>query len=351
MKNNNKYIAIMAGGIGSRFWPSSTTEKPKQFLDILGTGKSLLQLTVERFLNIVPAEHILILTNQKYYNQVVEHAPQIPSRNIICEPSRNNTGPCVAYTALRLKQENPEAIFVTAPSDAVILNEIEFVKKIKLAFEFIEQNEGIVTLGIEPTRPDTGYGYIEILESSDDVRAVKQFKEKPDRTTAEQYISQGNYLWNAGIFIWKAHELVENFKVNAPDIIEVLSEDLAQIGSENEQAYINRVYPKTPNISVDYAILEKAKHVYCIPANIGWSDLGTWGSLYDYVSKDDAGNVQMGNAIKLIDSNRNLVRSTSSKQVLIKGLQDYVVIDDEDGLLIIPKADSNDLSNILKTIK
>ena len=269
----------MAGGVGSRFWPASTEDTPKQFLDILGVGKSLLRLTFERFLNLVPADRILIVTNKKYKALTQFHLPELPEENILCEPSRNNTAPCVAYTALRLRAANPDAVFVTAPSDHIILKEETFLQKITEAFEYVESINAIVTLGIQPTRPDTGYGYIEVADTdhaeAKKIYKVASFKEKPNVDIAQSYLDAGNYLWNGGIFIWKAEDLINSFKLNAPDIINVLTEDESKFATPDEQSYIDRVYPNTPSISVDYAILEKADNVYTVPADIGWSDLGT----------------------------------------------------------------------------
>lgn len=356
--NSNYYITIMAGGIGSRFWPASTEETPKQFLDILGVGKSLLRLTFERFLKIVPAERILIVTNKKYKPLTQEHIPEIPLKNILCEPSRNNTGPSVAYTALRLQAENPDAIFVTAPSDHVILKEDLFLEKIQEAFSFVEKNDAIVTLGIQPTRPDTGYGYIEVSDENKQINTstnkqplkVISFKEKPDQSTAQQYIASGNYLWNGGIFIWKASNLIESFNKNAPDIISTLTQDISKFNSPEEQKYIDKVYPATPSISVDYAILEKADNVYTIPADIGWSDLGTWNSLHNFLDKDDNSSVTIGGNTFLIDTSNSIVRSDSKKIVVIKGLDDYIVVDEENALLIYPKGDEQEIKDIVKKL-
>ena len=341
----------MAGGVGSRFWPASTEDTPKQFLDILGVGKSLLRLTFERFLNLVPAERILIITNKKYKALTQHHLPELPEENILCEPSRNNTAPCVAYTALRLKAINPNAVFVTAPSDHVILKEKIFLDKISQAFDYIENNNAIVTLGIQPTRPDTGYGYIEV-DTNDKVEPhkVSSFKEKPNKEVAQQYLDAGNYLWNAGIFVWKAEDLIMSFKLNAPDIIEVLTEDESQFATENEQAYIDKVYPNTPKISVDYAILEKADNVYTIPADIGWSDLGTWNSLHAYLDKDENLSVTIGANTHLVDTTNTIVRSDSDKVVVIKGLDDYIVVDEPDALLIYPKGDEQEIKQVVKTV-
>ena len=342
----------MAGGVGSRFWPASTEDTPKQFLDILGVGKSLLRLTFERFLNLVPADRILIVTNKKYKALTQLHLPELPEENILCEPSRNNTAPCVAYTALRLRAENPDAVFVTAPSDHVILKEEAFLQKITEAFEYVEANNAIVTLGIQPTRPDTGYGYIEVSNDESDVpnkiHKVSSFKEKPNKEVAQQYLDAGNYLWNGGIFIWKAEDLINSFKLNAPDIINVLTEDESKFATHHEQSYIDRVYPNTPSISVDYAILEKADNVYTILADIGWSDLGTWNSLHAFLDKDQNLSVTIGANTHLIDTKNTIVRSDSAKVVIIKGLDEYIVVDEPDALLIYPKDDEQEIKNVVK---
>ena len=342
----------MADGVGSRFWPASTEDTPKQFLDILGVGKSLLRLTFERFLNLVPADRILIVTNKKYKALTQLHLPELPEENILCEPSRNNTAPCVAYTALRLRAENPDAVFVTAPSDHVILKEEAFLQKITEAFEYVEANNAIVTLGIQPTRPDTGYGYIEVSNDESDVpnkiHKVSSFKEKPNKEVAQQYLDAGNYLWNGGIFIWKANDLIDSFRLNAPEIIEVLTQDESNFATNREQEYIDKVYLDTPSISVDYAILERADNVYTIPADIGWSDLGTWNSLHAFLDKDQNLSVTIGANTHLIDTKNTIVRSDSAKVVIIKGLDEYIVVDEPDALLIYPKDDEQEIKNVVK---
>nr|CBL87232.1 mannose-1-phosphate guanylyltransferase [uncultured Sphingobacteriia bacterium] len=350
--SKNKYITIMAGGVGSRFWPASTEDTPKQFLDILGVGKSLLRLTFERFLNLVPAERILIVTNKKYKALTQFHLPELPEENILCEPSRNNTAPCVAYTALRLRAANPDAVFVTAPSDHIILKEEAFLQKITEAFEYVESNNAIVTLGIQPTRPDTGYGYIEVSNDESDVpnkiHKVSSFKEKPNKEVAQQYLDAGNYLWNGGIFIWKANDLIDSFRLNAPEIIEVLTQDESNFATDNEQKYIDKVYPNTPSISVDYAILERADNVFTISADIGWSDLGTWNSLHAFLDKDQNLSVTIGANTHLIDTKNTIVRSDSEKVVIIKGLDEYIVVDEPNALLIYPKGDEQEIKNVVK---
>lgn len=350
--NKNNYIAIMAGGVGSRFWPASTEENPKQFLDITGNGKSLIKMTYERFTKLVPKENIYIVTNKSYKDLCLEHLPELKPENILCEPSRNNTGPCVAYTALRLQAINPEANFVIAPSDHIIAKEEEFVSKIKMALDFVENENAIVTLGIEPTRPDTGYGYIETLAPlKEGINKVVSFKEKPDLLTAENYLAAGNYLWNAGIFIWKARDVVTYFKKFTPEITDVLCQDPAKFGTPDEQEYIDRVYPNTPNISVDYAILEKASNVYTIPANIGWSDLGTWSSLYDFIDEGRKETiVQSKSSLQYIDASESFIRIDDARNVLIRGLEDFIVVSNEHSLLIYPKSKEQELKKSLKKL-
>lgn len=348
--NSNHYVAIMAGGIGSRFWPASTEQTPKQFLDILGVGKSLIRMTFERFLPLVPADRILIVTNEMYKGLVQEHLPELPERNILCEPSRNNTGPCVAYTALRLFSENKDAVFVMAPSDHVILKEEVFRNHIAQALSFAEKHQNIVTLGIQPSRPDTGYGYIEKSQATlDGIVKVKAFKEKPNLETAQEYIQTGNYVWNAGIFVWSAKQLIESFEKNAPDIISVLHEDSSKFGTEDEQKYIDQVYPNTPNISVDYAILERADNVYTIPVEIGWSDLGTWNSLHAYIGNNNNKNVLQG-TVHITDTSNSFLRTKDDTLLVVKGLHDYIVVVEDDAVLIYPKSDEQEIKSVVKSL-
>ncbi len=353
MVNRNKYyVAIMAGGVGSRFWPASREHLPKQFLDIIGVGKSLLRLTYERFEKIIPPERILVVTNKMYRNLVHGHIPEIPESNIISEPSRNNTAPCVAYTALRLLAMDEEACFVVAPSDHIVINEALFQSKIIEALDYASENDAIITLGIKASRPDTGYGYIETSKEkiSGDIEKVSSFKEKPDLETAKAYIEKGNYYWNAGIFVWSVKTILNAFKKNSKEIYDVLTESPAYFNTSDEQEYIDRVYPLTPNISVDYAILEKADNVYTIPLDIGWSDLGTWNALYSYLGKNEDNSVVLGDNSLLIDSKNCMVRSDSEKLVVIKGLKDYIVIDEKDVLLIYPKSEEQKIKELRKTI-
>lgn len=353
MNHKNTYVAIMAGGVGSRFWPSSRESLPKQFLDILGIGKSLIQLTAERFSSIVPPENILVLTNKAYVGLVQEHLPNIPAGNIIAEPSRNNTAPCNALLALKIIEKDPDATLVVVPSDHVILKEQVFLDNITKAVAYAAETGSLVTLSINPTRPDTGYGYIEVGDENDinGIKKVKQFKEKPNAETAQKYLDAGNFYWNAGIFIWKASVIVDSFNKNAKGIIDVLSEDLSKLNTSEEQDYIDRVYPNTESISIDYAILEKADKLYTISCDIGWSDLGTWNSLHAYLNKDDDSNVVIASSSKLENVKDVFVKTYQDKLVVIKDLEDYIIIDEKDALLIYPKSKEQEIKAVRLSIE
>lgn len=352
MKNSNTYIAIMAGGVGSRFWPSSREQKPKQFLDILGVGKSLLRMTFERFLNIVPASNILILTNEIYKDLVLEHLPELSENQILLEPSRNNTAPCIAYTALRLKVQDPEAVFVVAPSDHIILKEDAFTQNINKALDFADQHDVLITLGIAPTRPDTGYGYINYLpENENGIHKVKRFAEKPDLDTARFFLASGDYLWNAGIFVWKAENVLKALRKYAGGVLDVLEKGISDYNTPSEKEFIKANYPNTPNISIDFAIMEKAENVYTIPSDLGWSDLGTWASLYAECEKDEHENANQATASILMDTKNCLVRSSNGKLVVIKGLEDYIVIDEPDVLMIYPKSKEQEVKQVTQAVE
>jgi len=354
MSSSDRYIAIMAGGVGSRFWPSSREARPKQFLDITGSGQSLLQQTVRRVLSLVPADHIYIVSNLSYAQQILDQLPMLTKDNLLLEPSRNNTAPCVAYTALHLKAKNPEAVFAMLPADHIIAKEEAFAKAMNKGFDLAASDDAIVTLGIQPTRPDTGYGYINYDANSEmnGICKVNSFKEKPTREVAEQYLADGGYVWNGGIFVWSCKTIVNNFKQSAPQIIEVLAEDESAYATDREQAYINEVYPKTDKISVDYAILEHATNVYTIPVDLGWSDLGTWGSLYAYLAKDDNDNVILPKEHEVISSKGNLIKtSNQDKLIVIKGLEDFIIIDEDDVLLIYPRSDEQEIKKVRSELK
>ncbi|MFQ5447209.1 MAG: mannose-1-phosphate guanylyltransferase [Saprospiraceae bacterium] len=339
------------GGVGSRFWPASRESGPKQFLDILGVGKSLIRLTFERFLKLCPAENIFIVTNARYKALVKEHLPELTDNQILCEPSRNNTAPCVAYACFKLQALNPAANIVFAPSDHVILKEEEFLEKIRKAIAFAATNDALLTLGIEPTRPDTGYGYVHYSkEHKDGVHKVHKFTEKPNLETARNFLDSGEYLWNAGIFIWNVKSILKAFESNANDIFAILSKGAGLYNTPEEQAFIDEHYPGTPNISVDFAILEKSENVYTLPASIGWSDLGTWASLHAERPKDEAGNVLQATTVIAENVTNSLIRLPAGKLAVLKGLDDFIVVDEGDVLLVWPKSEEQGIKKIVSII-
>ena len=339
MARINNHLVIMAGGVGSRFWPMSTAEKPKQFIDVLGIGKSLLQLTVERFEGIVPVENVWVVTNAKYADTVREQLPDMPRDHILCEPCRRNTAPCIAYVSWRIKSKDPKANIVVSPSDHMVLNTQEFQRVVKNCLAFTADSDAIVTLGMKPNRPETGYGYIQADLSSNSLRnkeifRVDSFREKPDIETAKQYISQKNYYWNAGIFIWNVNTIVNAFRIYQPQLAKIFESLLPIYGTEKEQAEVDRLFPECENISVDYAIMEKAEEIFVCPSDFGWSDLGTWGSLHEQSKKDLYGNVSIGQDINIFESHNCIVHTTQEKKVVIQGLDGYIVAEKDDTLLI-----------------
>ena len=344
MARINNHLVIMAGGVGSRFWPMSTAEKPKQFIDVLGIGKSLLQLTVERFEGIVPVENVWVVTNAKYADTVSAQLPDMPRDHILCEPCRRNTAPCIAYVSWRIKSKDPKANIVVSPSDHVVLNTQEFQRVVKNCLAFTADSDAIVTLGMKPNRPETGYGYIQADLSSNSLRnkeifRVDSFREKPDLQTALQYISQKNYYWNAGIFIWNVNTIVNAFRIYQPQLAKIFESLLPIYGTEKEQAEVDRLFPECENISVDYAIMEKAEEIFVCPADFGWSDLGTWGSLLLQSRKDLYGNACIGPDVTMFESHNCIVHATQEKKVVIQGLDGYIVAENDDTLLICKLAD------------
>ncbi|SMO61566.1 mannose-1-phosphate guanylyltransferase [Solitalea koreensis] len=338
MTNTNNYVLIMAGGVGSRFWPKSRVECPKQFIDILGVGKSFLQLTVDRFKNVAPQENIYIVTNEQYRDLVKEQLPHFTEEQIICEPSRNNTAPCVAYASFKLFAKNPKANVVVAPSDHFILKEDVFVEKIQAVLEFTASNDALLTLGITPTRPDTGYGYIN-YEKADkgEIKKVIRFTEKPKLEKAKEFLISGNYVWNAGIFIWNVKSALKAFEQYSPEIYELFNAGMGHYNTSSEKVFIDEYYPASPNISIDYAIMEKADNVYTLPADFGWSDLGTWASLYEVAEKDENQNVSNSDQILSFEAEGNIIHLPEGKKAVVKGLNNFIVVDDKDVLLIYPK--------------
>ena len=354
-QREHTYVAIMAGGVGSRFWPASREAKPKQFLDILGVGKSLLQLTFERFLPLCPAEHIYIVTNARYTDLVLEQLPDISPSQVLAEPSRNNTAPCIAYTALKLHALDPEANLIVAPSDHVILQQEAFLGNLEQALSISSSRDALITLGIQPTRPDTGYGYIE-YDSEGSTQAgeaykVLRFTEKPPLEKAREFLHSGRYLWNAGIFIWKVSHLLEAFQRYAPELIAILGAGRPYFNTPAEQEFLQSAYPGTPNISIDYAILEKADNVFTIPARFDWSDLGTWASLHAEAPKTEQGNLATADPALLYDVRECIVRAPEGKLVVIKGLEEYIVVDEGDVLLIWPKSEEQAIKTVTAAVK
>ena len=344
---NNNYVLIMAGGVGSRFWPKSRNHFPKQFIDILGIGKSLLQLTYERFEKICPKENIYILSNQQYLGLIQEQLKGISVNNVLLEPSRNNTAPSIAYASYKILKQNPDANIVVAPSDHLILKESEFLERITQALAYTSQEDALVTLGISPTRPDTGYGYINFQkEDVGGVHKVERFMEKPVLEKALEYVANGDYLWNAGIFIWRAESIINAFREHAPEIHQLFEQGNEVYNTDDEALFIAEYYSKSPNISIDYAILEKATNVYTIPADIGWSDLGTWASLHEVLPKDEANNSKSIEHLYLEATSNCIIHLPKGKAAVIKGLEDFIIVDDEKVLLIYPKNCEQEIKSV-----
>ncbi len=349
--DSNKYVAIMAGGVGSRFWPASLEEKPKQFLDIMGSGQSLLQMTFDRFKSIIPIENIFVVTNAAYIHHINEQLPELNVHQILAEPSRNNTAPCIAYMALKLKKINPNAVFVVAPSDHIISDSAVFLRTIEQAFDFSANHNALMTLGITPTHPNTGYGYIQFNRhdtNNDGIYKVNSFKEKPTLEKAQEFLAAGNYLWNGGIFVWSVKRILQSFELNAPEILEILEKGNAVYNTEDEQSFIDAHYPTTPNISIDYAIMEKADNIHTIPCDCGWSDLGTWASLFLESGKDENNNVIQCDRVYTSETTNSIIRVPKNKKVVIKGLDDFIIVDENDVLLIYPKSKEQEIKEISK---
>lgn len=339
MAQTDNHLVIMAGGVGSRFWPMSTADRPKQFIDVLGVGKTLIQLTNERFSGVIPPCNVWVVTNEKYVSVVQEQLPDIPVDHILSEPCRRNTAPCIAYVSWRIKKENPKANIVVSPSDHIVTNPEEFRRVVTNCLKFTAETDAIVTLGMKPTRPETGYGYIRADLSTASARnkeifRVDQFREKPDLATAIQYTKQSNFFWNAGIFIWSASTIVNAFRIYQPGVARIFENIMDILGTADEQRVIDEVYPECDNISVDYAIMEKAEEIFVCPADFGWSDLGTWGSLLAQTPHDLYGNAIIGENIQLFDSKNCIIHTTEERKVVVQGLDGYIVAEKDDTLLI-----------------
>lgn len=345
------FAVIMAGGVGSRFWPVSTPSFPKQFHDMLGTGESLLQKTFTRLSLLIPENQILILTHESYLEIVKKQLPTISENQILLEPEMKNTAPCILYAALKIHKLNPSAKILVAPSDHWIEDEAAFVQDVKIAFDFCENENVLMTLGIKPTFPNTGFGYIEYdLTHQQMIKSVKQFREKPDYKTAQSFLKAGNFLWNAGIFIWSTQAILNAFQTFQPDMFALFSKGNDDYNTEKERNFILSNYSKSDNISIDYAILEKSDCVFVLPVSFDWNDLGTWGSLYDKLPKDDMANAVVNAKVISEHSSQNILYSDSYKNFVIHGLENYIVVDTVHSLLIYPKNKEQDIKEVVKRI-
>lgn len=351
--NKHHYVAIMAGGIGSRFWPSSRTSYPKQFLDILHTGKSLIQWTYERYAAFIPAENIFVVTSEEYVAITKKNLPELPEENILAEPSRKNTAPCIAYISFKLAQKDPNASLIVAPSDHMILDNENFRKITLQALDFVGHIKSLVTLGIKPTHPNTGYGYIQhdALPAADGIYKVKTFTEKPNLELAKTFLASGDFLWNAGIFVWKVKTLIKAFEIHQPEMFELFDGEKENFNTKDEKKAINRIYPLCTNVSIDFAIMEKADNVYVIPSSFGWSDLGTWNSAYDNLEKDYLGNAVAGDNVIVIDATRCMVSVPNEKLVVLQGIDDAIIVDTPDVLLICKKDKEQSIKEYVAEVK
>lgn len=350
---NNYYVAIMAGGIGSRFWPKSRTTYPKQFLDILGLGRTLIQMTYDRFAKFIPKENIYIVTNIDYVDIVKMQLPELSENQILGEPVRKNTAPCVAYISNKINKINPNATMIVAPSDHLILNTEAFIDVSKNALQFADDNDALVTLGMVPSRPDTGYGYIQYEENNNDdnIFQVKTFTEKPDLELARSFIKSGDFLWNAGIFIWHVNSILKAFKSFQPEMQEAFTDNGDIYNSKKEKVFVKKAFELCSNISIDYAIMEPSENVFVIPADFGWSDLGTWQSLYERYEKDYLGNAVSGKEVMIFEAGNNMIMVPENKLTVIQGLENFIIVDTGDTLLIAPRDKEQEIKQITSEVK
>lgn len=382
-ENENNYCVIMAGGVGSRFWPFSRTEKPKQFLDFFGTGKSLLQMTVDRFRPLIPIDHMFIVTNVTYKQLIMEQIPDLKESQILCEPARRNTAPCIAYATAHIRalclrkagltaanqdwtRKEMKANIVVAASDHLILEEEKFRTTIEKAFDFVSENNAICTLGMRPTRPETGYGYIQYINErsqselndgmsaakplNDGIYPVKTFTEKPNLEMAKVFLDSGDFLWNSGIFIWNLQTISEAFRYLLPEVADRFREGELLMGTEKEEDFIEQMFPKCPSISIDYGIMEKAENVYVIPSSFGWSDLGTWGSLYELSEKDEQGNASLHSEARFYEAKGNIVVLEPGKKVIVQGVDDMIIAEEKGALLVCKKAEEQRIKQFVSEL-
>ena len=345
--NKNYYAILMAGGVGSRFWPVSTTEFPKQFHDMLGSGETLIQKTFSRLAKLIPAENILILTNERYNDLVLEQLPMVKPEQVLLEPAMRNTAPCILYASLKIQKQNPDAVMVVAPSDHWIEDETAFVDNLQQCFDFCQKENALMTLGIQPTYPNTGFGYIEFDKTDENsIKKVNQFREKPDYETAKSFLKQGNFLWNGGIFIWSAKSITAAFEKFQPQMNTLFQQGIESYNTENEKQFINDNYASAENISIDYAVMEKATNVYVLPATFDWNDLGTWGQLHEKLTKDENNNGVINAKVVMENASNNIIRTDANKLIVVDGLHDYIIVDKEGVLLIYPKSKEQDIKRI-----
>lgn len=354
MQDKHTYCVIMAGGIGSRFWPMSRTAQPKQFLDFLGSGRTLIQQTFDRFTAICPPENFYVVTNAQYAQLVHEQLPALKPGQVLLEPDRRNTAPCIAYANQVIAKRDPQALVITAPSDHLVKNEAEFHARINLALQQAAAQDCLVTLGIRPDRPDTGYGYIRFSQQGPAerpaVKRVEAFTEKPDHATAQRFLESGQYLWNSGIFIWSIASIRSAFANYLPAMEALFAKGADAYGTTGEQAFINSIYGQCQNISIDYGILEKADNVFTVPSDFGWSDLGTWGSLYTQLEKDAHGNTGTGNTVRVHGGSNNMIHAADGRLMVLQGLDDFIVVSTDDVLLVCRKHDEQQIKGMVQEL-
>lgn len=352
MKSENIYCVIMAGGVGSRFWPLSTEEKPKQFLDVLGLGKTFIRQTYERFAGIVPAANFIVMTNFAYKDLVLQELPELDASQVLCEPARRNTAPCIAYAAYHIHAINPEGVMVVTPSDHLVLDSVTFQNVINTTLSFVSENDALMTIGIKPSRPETGYGYIQTLSqlSLGEISKVKSFTEKPNLELAKVFVESGEFLWNSGIFMWSCSSIMKAVKSYLSDVDAIFSEGELLFGTAEESAFINKAFPTCISISIDYGIMEKADNVYVCSADFGWSDIGTWGSLYEYSTKDKHHNSIVGENIVCKNVSNSIIRVGEGKTAIIDGVDNHIVVFEDDKLLICPKEKEQNIKRYLDEI-
>lgn len=343
----------MAGGIGSRFWPLSKDNYPKQFLDILGTGKSFIRSTYERFSPVIPDENFLVVTNAAYKHLVLEHLPMLKPEQILCEPARRNTAPCIAYACYRIQSQCHDANIVVTPADHLVTNELEFQRIIRMGFDFLAQHQqALMTIGIKPSRPETGYGYIQVSkqEKLPEVIKVEMFKEKPNYETAVQFVAEGNFFWNSGIFLWTLQGIMNAFKTYLPEMVEVFEKGKDHFGTQKEQDFINDHFVDCPNISIDYGVMEKSPNTFTISADFGWSDIGTWGSLFTHAKKDAHGNALRGKVVS-VDNKNTIINIEEGTEAVIEGLEDYLVAYRDHSLLVCKLHDEQQIKIWIEGLK